>query len=388
MNKALALLLAALPLSSAFAGGGVPIFIEDVPDQGTLDVWGQLQVWGTLIDQDDSPVADPASYGDPELDPGFSIPRGRIGMNGFLPGAPAGVQASWNISIGVATAYDVLTPSNSNVQLVDGYGELTIDGPIGPLAVVVGQHKVTFGREQLMASADLLFQERGIASEWISPARGVGASVGQTIPLGDAENAPEIAIRGGAWNGNGSFLGDDDPGILSAARVEFNLGETYQTWSHDLDSAAGVGISLSSDDALATTTSATGADVLARVKWVTLMAELSQSTLSPADSTLGIPAVTNPTKRFGLVGQLSFYVPVAGIGGLGIGGQFSAFDDSTALDDNGDVSVIHGGLTWRNMMQGLDLGAGYILRTETNGRSIDNDSIRAWVQMRPKISLR
>ena len=32
-----------------------------------------VQVWGTVYDQDEDPMADPATYGDPEDDVGFKV---------------------------------------------------------------------------------------------------------------------------------------------------------------------------------------------------------------------------------------------------------------------------------------------------------------------------
>ena len=54
---------------------------SDTPENGfEVTPTAQLQVWSTIWDQDEDPTADPAAYGDPEYDPGFSIRRGRIGM--------------------------------------------------------------------------------------------------------------------------------------------------------------------------------------------------------------------------------------------------------------------------------------------------------------------
>ena len=65
-------------------------------------VTGLLQVWGTLYDQDENPLTDPASYGDPEDDPGFKIRRARIGLGGQEAGA------RYDLTFGFSSGFDAL----------------------------------------------------------------------------------------------------------------------------------------------------------------------------------------------------------------------------------------------------------------------------------------
>src|SRR5690606_6944733 len=69
------------------------------------------------------------------------------------------------------------------------------------------------------------------------------------------------------------------------------------------------------------------------------------------------------------------------VGGLEIGVRGEVFDDSIDLRDNGDLALIFGGLTWRDPLPGLDVGLGYIHRAELAGRTLDNDTVRLWVQV-------
>jgi hypothetical protein len=365
------------------ANGDLPTPVELAPEDGSHAVWGQLQVWTTVTDEDATAVADAGGYGDPEADPGFSIPRGRIGFAGTLPHTGS-LWASYGLAVGVGTPYDALTTADADVQLVDAFGRLSLDAGFGTTVLTLGQHKVAFGREQLMSSLHLVFQERAVIGEWLSPGRGTGVTLGQGIDIGDSGQA---AVRLGVFNGNQSFLGDTDPGMLLSARGEIALGDTYRTWSHDLENALGVGGNFMSDAALATSETAIGADLLGRFKWITFLGEFSTSTLTPTATDVAAPTVAATTIRSGIAAQLSAYFPVSDTGGLEVAGRLGTFDDASQFDDYGDVSILHAGMTWRDAVPAVDLGAGYILRNETQGAAVPNNTIRIWTQFRPQIAL-
>ncbi len=377
------------PATGALGGSGsIPWADDDVRRDGALNPWGQLQTWVTVVDQDSDPQADPASYGDPEHDPGFTIARGRLGFDGFLPmGDLESLQVDYGLSVGISSPYDALSTGDDDVRIVDAFGRLALMTPIGPGALSVGAQRVPLSREALISSADLLFQERGLASAWLVPGRETGAILAQSVVFGDGENAPQILARGGLYNGNGSFFGDDDPGMMASARLEFVAGDAYRTWSPDQENALGVGVGLLSNPKLATTTSALAADLLARFKIVTLTGELVQSTISPTDTTVTGPSVFEETKQVGITGQLSVWVGFDDDNGLEIGSRYSSLDDATESDDFGDVWLLHNGITWRNPVPYVDFGAGYIHRTEVNGPAVSNDTIRIWTQIRPRAKL-
>lgn len=385
MSKHLALLgLTCVFAPAAFAGGDLAAMDEDATEP-TLDAWGQVQVWGTVLDQDATAQADPASYGDPELDPGFNIPRGRMGLFGSLPSGSDLFQAQWAVAVGVGSVTDVLRTPDNDVQLVDAYGRILMGTNDMLTSLTVGQQKAPLSREQLMSSRHLVFQDRGIIGDWLSHGRDTGATLAQQVGFG--ENA-QVAARLGAYNGNGSFLGDTDPGVALAGRLEFELGDSYRTWSPTLDSAIGVGVNAMSNPTLGTKRDILGGDVLARYKWITWMAEYATSGVEPGDSTLALPSVSEATRQSGLTTQLSVYVPFDDSNGLEVAGRFATFDDAATYDDNGDVQLIDAGLTWRNPIEGIDVGAGYIHRVEVHGRTLPNDSVRVWLQARPEISIR
>ncbi len=364
----------------------VPIADDDTLESGSLHLWGQLQAWATVADQDVDLQADPATYGDPEADPGFSIARARIGFDGFLPMGDRTCcgQVDYAFSVGIGAPYDALSslPSGS-VQVVDAFGRWALPTSWGVTSVAAGMQRVPFGREAMMSSARLVFQERSVATNWLTPSREVGAVLGQSVRFGDG--GPKALLRAGLYNGNGSLFGDRDPGLMAAARAEFLWGDAYQTWSPKLENAIGVGGAILSDNELASDTSSREVDLLARFKWVTVMGELISSRITLGDTTVVAPELLGETNRMGINGQLSVYVPLPGAGGVEAAGRFSSFDDDRAFDNAGDVQIIHGGLTWRDALPGFDVGGGYIHREEP--AAFANDTIRLWMQVRPSTQL-
>jgi len=364
----------------------VPIADDATRASGSLHLWGQLQTWATVADQDRDLQADPATYGDPEADPGFSISRARIGFDGFLPMGDRACcgQVDYALSVGIGAPYDALsTVPSGSVQVVDAFGRWAMPWSWGVTSVAAGMQRVPFGREAMMSSARLVFQERGVATNWMTPSREVGAVLGQSVHFGD--RGPRALVRAGLYNGNRSLFGDRDPGLMAAARAEFLWGDAYQTWSPDLANAVGVGGALLSNQELAIDTSSREVDLLARFKWVTVMGEVITSHITLGDTTVVAPELLGETNRLGVNGQLSVYVPLPGAGGVEAAGRFSSFDDDRGRTNAGDVQILHTGLTWRDALPGFDLGGGYIHRQEP--AAIPNDTVRLWMQVRPSTRL-
>lgn len=346
--------------------------------------WGQLQVFTTLWDQDEDVTADPASYGDPEADPGFQIARARFGFDGRLPvKTKRGGQIDYSLSMGIRTPHDALEIGDTGVAMVDAFGRYTVRPDLGPTSVSLGLLKVPFSREDLTPSEDLLFQERAVGPENLTSIRDVGALGSQAVLLGKGEDPAQIVLRAGVFNGNGSFLGDRDPGLMFAGRVEFTKGDSYRTWNPNGKPAAGVAASVLVDDALGTRTFAWNADGLVRLGPWSLMGELGRATLTPVDVTIVEPAVFEATTRTSWLAATSVFVAIDGAQGVEIGGRVSGFDDNQRLKDNGDVLIVHGGAIWRDALPFFDVGAGYIHRTELGGSDISNDTVRIWTQIRP-----
>jgi hypothetical protein len=374
-------------VGGALAGwGAVPVATEEQRTGGLLHVWSQIQTWATLVDQDVSAQADPATYGDPEADPGFSIHRARLGVDGFVPmGALGGRhQVDYALSVGVGAPYDALSPVDHDVQLVDGFGRWAVPQGAGTTSVAVGLQRVPFSRENGISSAYLPFQEGAVSTAWMAPARGVGAVAGQSVKLGDGK---ELLARFGALD-TGDLLGQGAPDLLVDARLELSIGDTYKTYSPTLDNALGVGVAAYVHQQPGLRTRAAEADLLARYKVVTLLAEVLANEITPVDTDVVMPGVLADTDRFGWLLQLSGYVPLREVeaAGVEIAVRASSYDDATAIDDAGDVLLLHAGATLRNVLPKVDVGAGYVHRAETFSE-VDNDSVRMWFQFRPDFRL-
>lgn len=367
--------------------GSVPLATREQRTEGTTHLWGQIQVWSTVFDQDVSAEADPATYGDPEADPGLSIHRARIGFDGFLPmGDKLGRhQVDYALALGIGAPYDVNSPIDTDVQLVDGFGRWALPTKVGTSAIAVGLQRVPFGRENGISSAFLPFQEGSVATNWMAPSRGVGAVGSQSVNLGDREGGSQVLARFGAFN-PGEVFGDDGADLLMDGRLEVSAGDTYRTFSHDLENALGVGVAAYVRQQPGLRTQAAEADLLARYRWFTLLGEVFTSTVAPVDTDIRQPGVLGETGRFGWTAQLSAYVPVRARSGVEFAANASSFDDATQRDTAGDVLIVHGGATWRNLLPRTDLGLGYVHRAEPFAET-PNDTVRLWFQVRPEANL-
>ncbi len=362
----------------------VPLADDATRASGSVHMWGQAQVWATLADQDVSLQADPASYGDPEADTGFSLARARFGFDGFLPMGSLTCcgQVDYAISVGLGAPFDVLTPGDQDLQMVDAFGRWATKSPIGVTSIAAGMQRVPFGREALMSSAHLVFQERAVATHWLTPPSEVGVGASQSFTIG--ADGPSVLLRGGLYNGNGQLFGDDDPGLMAALRGEFLLGDAYRTWSHDLSPALGVGGSILTNQELTANTNSRGVDVLARWRWISVMGEVITSSVSVGDTAVVTPDLRGDVDRLGMTAQLSVFAPI-GAGGVEFAGRYASLDDDRSVETIGDVALVHAGVTWRDLLPGLDLGGGYIHRAESP--EFTNDTVRLWMQVRPSSKL-
>lgn len=395
MSLAIALSLALLPTASA-ADGQNGADVSNVGDDGPPAVmrpWGQLQIFTTLLDQDESVQADPASYGDPEADPGFAIARARFGFTGVLPMRSVDHAAvDYGLSLGISTPYDALTLGDSGVSIVDAFGRIRLKPDLGDSTLALGLVKVPFSREALMSSQHLVFMERAVGAESLTSVRDVGALVRQDFELTDADEPLLVAVSLGGFNGNNDFLGDNDPGLMGAIRAELEKGDTSRTWNPAGGVAFGVGASALINNQLATRTTAWSGDGYLRVGRWSLMGELGMATLTPTDVTADAPSVFNKTNRMSWTGNTSYFQPVRDLdselpwetAGIEFAVRASSLDDNRSLNDNGDVLIVHAGATARALLPYLDIGAGFIHREELQGRSIPNDTVRIWTQLRPR----
>ncbi len=355
----------------------------------TLEAHALLQTWLTAWDQDEDPQADPVSYGDPEHDVGFTLQRARFGLGGFLP-SPASLEhvtLSWDITAGTDAPFDGLSAPDETLSLESAVvGIHARSGRYGSVTRV-GLQRVFFGRDNAIPSADLVFQDRTIGTEWMLPTTSMGLTTAPSLRLGSGDDSSWFAVKLGAFNATESLFDNAGGGMLAVARLEYGLGEVNQTWSADGESALGVGSSVAFHDIVATEAFLWDVDLLGRCKWVTLAGGMARSTVSPADTQFASPTVPAETEQMAVWGQLSGFVPIEGAQGVEIAARWDSFDDAGHREDNGDVARITAGATWRDAVPLFDVGAGYVHREELNGVALKNDTVRVWVQVRPKIDI-
>ena len=327
----------------------------------------QLQTWFTAFDQDEDPQADPGGYGDPEHDVGFSLPRARLGFRGGFK------VVDFAVRVGSSRPYDAVSPDPAPIDLVDGWARLNFETKGGTTRITLGQHAIPFSREQMMSSNDLVFQERAVSTNYLSPLRDLGLTV--------RHDWRWIGAAVGVYNGGGNLFGDVDPGLQIAARVEGHVGgDTYRT--NSTYNAFGLGASYIYNRTFADTTQRVGVDLLGRIVGLTLQAEGTMNFIDPNDDAIIVsPTIPEVTKRMGGFAQLSYYA-VLPLGDLEPAVRFSYLDDATHLQDNGDVAILHGGVSWREPVPFLDVGMGYIHRMELQGQASNNDSLRVWAGIR------
>lgn len=359
---------AALAAEEGAAGGG-KAKAAFVPEP---ELTGLVQTWLTVMDQDEDPTADPSTYGDPEDDPGLKLRRARVGMEGD------GQQVRYAVVVGVGSPYD----NASTGAFVGQNGELgLVDAAIGvklaePLWVDLGLQKLPISREQLVSSRAIALGERSVGTSALIPEGGRDA--GLTLDLKAGDSKARGRLRAGVYNGNGSELGDMDPGKLVAARAEGALGSgaAYKTHGSVEELTLSLAGDFWMDDDRATRTTGYGADFMARIAGLAFTCEYRMATITPTDTTVDVPGVLGDTHRVGWMAQLGYTVgqvePVV---------RWSAYDDHTGLDDNGDVSEGGFGLNWVHESDQLRAGAHYLLRLEDAGRTIPNDTARLWLEL-------
>lgn len=332
-----------------------------------------IQSWATLYDQDADPVTDPAGYGDPEDDFGFKLRRARIGLGGKSD------VIRYDLQFGYSSGFDaVRPPSSTSVQLIQGDVAYR---PVKGLWVSTGFTAVPVSRDFLMGAGDMALGERAVGSQWMIPQRDMGVVIDGR--LGEDRDGFRGRMRVGAFNGNQRILGDDNPGKLVSARVEGMVGpgNTYETWGKVDGFTLGVAGNFWTNKGLSTEELAFGGDLMLRVEGLAVMAEVVSSTIQPADSTIVPPGVLEDTPRLGTVFQAGYSVwrlePVA---------RYSSFDDHRELNDNGDIAIIEGGLTWHGPKDAVRAGAMWVSRLETKAgegaTQVDNDTARLWLQLR------
>lgn len=324
-----------------------------------------VQSWVTLYDQDINRVADPAGYGDPEDDPGFKMNRVRLGLEG------ADDILRYGVTLGVSSPYDGVAAAqgvDTSVELVDAYGGWA---PADGLWLIGGQQKVPVSREKLIASGELAFTQRSVATHWLSPGRDLGAVVDYSKSV--------ARLRVGAFNGGGDFTGDTDGGKLYSARAEVVLGDadTYETYGVVDGYTLGVGVDGYSNSNRAVDELGGGADLAFRMGGLSLLAEVRFVSVSPQENPSLAPGVLTQTQRQGAMVQLGYT-----LGAVEPVVRYALLDDNVDRDDTGDVAEAMGGVIYHCADDRVRTGLGYVSRAETGSNPVDNDTLRAWVQLK------
>jgi hypothetical protein len=370
---ACALALMLLPTSAAWAVDGDRQAPESPSEAASAQEvpWAmpnlQIQTWATLWDQDEDPVADAGGYGDPEADAGFTLRRARLGLSGGWRGV------DYNLRFGTSVPYDAMSAAAPPVDLIDAWARFSVKSAGGTTRFSLGQQRVPFSREQQMSTNDLVFQETAVSTAWLTPNRDLGVLV--------THDVQGFGVSAGLYNGNGDYAGNADNGMMAAARVEYSLGgDTYRT--NASEDAFGIGAGYFYNHTVATDVHAGGIDFLGRIKGLTIQGEFALNLLQPDEApTVLPPEVPENTLRMGAMAQISYYRDV-GIGAIEPAVRFSWLDTATHLDDNGDVGNLQAGMSWREPIPFVDLGAGYVHRMELGGRDALNDTVRVWAGFR------
>ena len=336
-----------------------------------LEPYVMGQVWTTLYDQDQSAQADSAGYGDPEDDPGFKLRRARLGMSRAPElGATPQERVGFSIILGMSSGADPIIAINpGEIGLIDAHMSFAATEN---LTLSTGLVKVPWGRENQFSSLQLPFQDRSIQSNHMVSLREVGAVAVWEGPKG-------IRLSGGAFNGNGSLVGDTDPLLLFAARAEWAMKGQHRralrTFGTVDSPVIGVALDVAYNNQAATDELVLGGDVIVRVKGLAFMAEGHLSQITPLGG-VEAPGVLSQTTRIGAYAQAGYSIadrwePVV---------RWETWDEDTARSDNGDLMHVYAGVNSHWLEDSLRVGGGYVLRSERGGLSVPNDTARLWIQ--------
>jgi hypothetical protein len=318
-----------------------------------------LQLWGTAYDMDADPQADATSYGDPEDDAGVAVKRARLGVEGREQGF------TYELVFGLSKPYDAFDEEDGSIEVVDA----TVGYRKAGFGVEGGRAKLPFSRDQMMASSELTFTERGLGAEHVAPDRALGLA-GFASKFGGK-------LTLGVFNSGGNLFGDDNLGKTLVGRLEYEKGDSYVTFrKKSRDVVVGVGAGGFLTDDVATKTSTLGGDFLVRVVGLSLLGDVAYEIIEPTATTVDEPGVWEKTTRMAVTSQLSY-----GLGDFEPAVRYTLLQDSAS----GTWSQLMGGLVWHGLydkasIDRVRVGAGYVHRFEENERA--NDTVRLWGQFR------
>ena len=151
-----------------------------------------VQTTAVLMDQDQSQVADPGGYGDPEDDMGFKLQTARLGFEG------ENKTVKYGVTVGLSSPYDTVAEAqgaSTDLSIVDAYGGYA---PLENLWIVGGLQKVPVSR----GAVDQLMTSRSVGVRCRRP--------GSLLPrpgCGYRQVPGHSCFRLGAFNGSGDLRG-------------------------------------------------------------------------------------------------------------------------------------------------------------------------------------
>jgi hypothetical protein len=267
------------------AQGGKPGKLTFVSPDGTwsMNIKGRLQARVTDMDHDN----------DTSGGTNFSVSRARIGVSGNA--GSKDVEYKLEFDMGTEKKLYDEDSGDDNEQKSFSTRSAYVDVAASESAAVMfGQFKFPFGREELISSGSISLMERGVASGEFAPGYEPGAMLHGGCEDGTFEYFVAVS------NGNGASLPnaqeDDGDGLRKGVRFEYNPfgsykadGPAFQTVG-DGSTKVGVGVSFmqnddssgSNDLALGTDTDTTGVDVQVLTGPFSILAEIFDRSSDPS----------------------------------------------------------------------------------------------------------
>ncbi len=335
-----------------------PELIQHLAEHSTP--YGLVQVWGIAWDQDQTPQADSAGYGDPEDDIGFKIRRARIGLDGDWG------EISYRVGMGYGSGFDGID-TRSGIEIIDA----SIGYSLHPnLDARAGLMKVPFGRDNAVSSSQLALGERSVIANHITPDRDVGL-----VMDGDAMG---LRVQAGLFNGNASLAGDENPGVLAVTRISYDRGpaNTYQTFGTVDELSFSVGGNVAYNWDTATQELIFGVDLGLRVSGLAVLLDVQAARIAPSNTTIDQPDVLRPTLRDGCVLHVSYTLKDMWEPAI----RLEWFDDDTETD-GGEIAMASVGFTAHLAEDRLQAGAALVHRQEYKDPAVPNSTLRGFVQV-------
>jgi hypothetical protein len=322
--------------------------------------YGLVQVWGIAWDQDQTPQADPAGYGDPEDDVGFKIRRARIGVEGDWG------EIGYRVAVGYSSGFDGID-RREGIEIIDASIDYQIHRYLG---VQAGLMKVPFGRDNIVSSSKLVLGERSMIANHVTPDRDVGLVV-------DGGNMG-LRIQAGLFNGNGDLSGDDNPGVLAMTRISYQRGpaDTYETFGEVEALSFSVGGNVAYNWDTATTELIFGVDLGLRVSGLAVLIDIQAARITPANTTIDQPGVLSPTVRDGFVLQVGYTLKDMWEPAV----RLEWFDGDPSTEGN-ELAMATIGFTAHLSQDRLQAGAAFVHRQEVGETRAINDTLRGFVQV-------